>query len=224
MPLLEFKKVSKSFGSIEALSKLSFSVAEGEMVFITGPSGAGKTTLLKLLIRQLRPSSGEIIFDGDEVGKIKRRNIPKLRQKVGTVFQDFKLLSEKTVRENANIALAIAKVPKEEWQARVDHVLNLVGLLDRSELFPSQLSGGEMQRAAMARSLVMNPKIIFADEPTGNLDWDTAEEVMKLLNKINEEGKTVIITTHHEKIVKEYGKRVIQLKKGKLAKDNGKKS
>jgi len=221
MPLLEFKKVSKSFGLIQALKDVSFSVREGEMVFITGPSGAGKTTILRLLIRQVRPSSGEVIFDGEDVSKIKRRHIPKLRQKIGVVFQDFKLLSERTVRENANIALAIAKVPGEEWDLRVDHVMELVGLSDRTELFPSQLSGGELQRAALARSLVVNPKILFADEPTGNLDWDTAEEVMKLLERINSEGKTVIITTHHKKIVTEYGKRMITLKGGELTGDTG---
>lgn len=222
MALLEFKKVTKNFGEIEALKDVSFRIDEGEMVFITGPSGAGKTTLLRLLTRQLKPLSGEIFFDGDDVAKIKRRKIPELRQKVGTVFQDFKLLSEKTIRENCNIALAIAKTPRLEWDARVDHILELVGLSGRSELFPSQLSGGELQRAALARSLVMNPKIIFADEPTGNLDWDTAEEIMKLLSKIHSEGKTIIITTHHQKIIKEYGNRIIELKAGIVIKDSKK--
>lgn len=219
MPLLEFKKVTKSFGAIEALKEVSFEIDEGEMVFITGPSGAGKTTILRLLIRQVKPLSGEIIFDGDDVGKLKRRKIPELRQKVGIVFQDFKLLSERTIRENCEVALAIAKVAEEEWTPRVDHVLELVGLSERLDLFPSQLSGGELQRAALARSLVMNPRIIFADEPTGNLDWDTAEEVMKLLKKIHEEGKTIIITTHHKKMIDEYGGRVLTLKKGELVKD-----
>ncbi len=218
MPLLEFKNVSKSFGAIEALKDVSFDIEEGEMVFVTGPSGAGKTTLLKLLIRQLKPSSGEVIFDGKDVSKIKKKDVPALRRKVGTVFQDFKLLDEKTIRENCNIALAIAKVASKEWDARVEHVLELVGLSERADFFPSQLSGGEIQRAALARALVMNPKIIFADEPTGNLDWDTAEEVMKLLQKINKEGKTVIVTTHHKKIIHELGGRQLELKKGSLEK------
>lgn len=222
MALLEFKKVTKNFGEIEALKDVSFDINEGEMVFITGPSGAGKTTLLRLLTRQLKPLSGEIFFDGDDVSKLKRRKIPELRQKVGTVFQDFKLLSEKTIRENCNIALAISKTPRIEWDARVDHILELVGLSGRAELFPSQLSGGELQRAALARSLVMNPKIVFADEPTGNLDWDTAEEIMKLLSKIHSEGKTIIITTHHQKIIKEYGNRIIELKAGVIVKDSKK--
>lgn len=222
MPLLEFKKVSKNFGTIEAIKDVSFEIDEGEMVLVTGPSGAGKTTLLKLLIREVRPSSGEVIFDGKSIGKIKRHDIPKLRQKIGVVFQDFKLLLEKTVRENCYIALAIVKTPKEEWDARVEHVLDLVGLSERADLFPSQLSGGEEQRAALARALVVNPKIIFADEPTGNLDWDTAEEVMKLLKKIHAEGKTVIVTTHHKKIIKEFGARVLELKRGELESDNKK--
>lgn len=222
MPLLEFKNVSKNFGSIEALKNVSFSIDDGEMVFVTGPSGAGKTTLLRLLIRQSKPSEGEVIFDGKNVAKMKKKDVPALRRKVGTVFQDFKLLSEKTIRENCNIALAIAKTPSSEWNARVDHVLELVGLSERADFFPSQLSGGEVQRAALARSLVMNPKIIFADEPTGNLDWDTAEDVMKLLSKINKEGKTVIVTTHHKKIIQEYGGRKLELKKGSLVEEGGK--
>jgi cell division transport system ATP-binding protein len=219
MPLLEFKKVSKNFGSISAVKNISFKIDEGEIIFITGPSGAGKTTLLKLLIRQVKPSSGEVIFDGKPIGKIKRGDIPKLRQKIGVVFQDFKLLGEKTVSENCNIALAILKVPNTEWDARVERVLELMGLSDRADLFPSQLSGGELQRAALARALVVNPKIIFADEPTGNLDWDTAEEVIGLLSKVHKEGKTVIVTTHHKKIVKEHPTRVIELKKGELVRD-----
>lgn len=218
MALLEFKNVVKSYGDIKAVDDVSFSVDDGEFLFITGPSGAGKTTLMKLLLRQTRPSSGEITFDGQPIHSIKRRDIPKLRQSVGAVFQDFKLLSEKTIRENAQMALAIAKIPQEEWKARVDHVMDLVGLSERSDLFPSQLSGGELQRASLARALVINPKVIFADEPTGNLDWETAEGVMKLLLKINKEGKTVIVTTHLLKIVKAFKKRVIKMKKGKIVK------
>lgn len=216
MSVLEFNNVSKNFGSIEALKNVSFKVEEGEFVFITGPSGSGKTTLLKLLIHEIRPSSGKIIFDTLEVNKLKRWQIPGLRQKIGTVFQDFKLLNERTIRENCEIALAVARVSKNEWKTRVDHVLDLVGLSERSELFPSQLSGGELQRASLARALVVNPKIIFADEPTGNLDWDTAEGIMNLLARINSEGKTIIVTTHHKTIVSEYGKRILALKHGVL--------
>jgi len=220
MPVLEFKNVSKSFGDIQAVTNISFSIEDGEFVFITGPSGAGKTTLMKLLLRQYRPSEGEIRFGDWQVHKAKKSKIPHIRQEIGAVFQDFKLLHEKTIRENAEIALAIAKVPSSEWRQRVDHILDLVGLTERADLFPSQLSGGELQRAALARSLVVNPKIVFADEPTGNLDWETAEGVMNLLLKINKEGKTVIVTTHHKTIVKEFGKRVIEMKKGEIVKDS----
>lgn len=222
--ILEFQKVTKNYGSVAALKDASFSIDEGEFVFITGKSGAGKTTLLKLLTRQIKPSDGQIIFDGKGVQKLKGSQIPKLRQSIGTVFQDFKLLNEKTVTENVQMALAIAKVPNKEWKARVDHVLNLVGLAERSHMFPAQLSGGELQRASLARALVVNPKIVFADEPTGNLDWDTAEGVMKLLLKINDEGKTVIVTTHHKKILKEFDKRIIDLKKGQIDSDTKKSS
>lgn len=217
--ILEFNNVTKNYGAISALKNVSFKINEGEFVFITGPSGAGKTTLLKLLTRQVSPSSGKIIFDGKEVTKIKRKDVPKLRQSIGTVFQDFKLLNEKTVRENVQIALAIAEVPTKDWRSRTDHVLNLVGLAERSEMFPAQLSGGELQRASLARALVVNPKIIFADEPTGNLDWDNADGVMNLLMKINEEGKTIIVTTHHKKILHEFKKRVISLKHGEIEDD-----
>jgi len=217
--LLEFKNVTKIFGNIEALKNISFCIEEGELVFITGPSGAGKTTILKLLIRQIKPSSGEIIFDGKNLNKLKSRDIPRLRQNIGIVFQDFKLLTEKTIRENCNIALAISGIRNSEWAARTERVFEMVGLGDRADLFPSQLSGGELQRAALARALVVNPKIIFADEPTGNLDWDTAGEVMKVLQKIHEEGKTVIVTTHHKKIIKEFAGRVLVLKKGELVED-----
>lgn len=219
MPILTFKNVTKSFGSIKALDNVSFSIDEGEFVFITGKSGAGKTTLLRLLMRELLPTSGEIEFDGEEIHSLKSKKVPELRRKMGVVFQDFRLLGDKTVKENIELALAVASVAKSEWEPRIEHVLNLVGLSDRGDLFPSQLSGGETQRTSLARALVVNPKLIFADEPTGNLDWDTADEVMELLDKINKEGKTVIVTTHHKSIIDNYKKRVIEIKKGTIEKD-----
>lgn len=219
--MLEFRNVSKNFGDISALTDISFLVDEGEFLFITGPSGAGKTTLLKLLIREYLPSSGSIIFDGKEIERLKRREIPELRQNIGSVFQDYKLLGERTIRENVAVALAVKHVKQSEWDDRINHVLDLVGLSARSELFPSQLSGGELQRASLARALVVNPKIIFADEPTGNLDWDTADAIVNLLDKINKEGKTVILTTHNKDLVDKYSKRIIELKEGKMVKDTG---
>lgn len=210
--MLKIEKVSKTFGDVVALSNLSFEVKKGEFVFIVGPSGSGKTTLIKLIIRELQPSSGKIFVNGKDISKIKEEDIPKLRQKIGVVFQDFKVLPERTLRENIEVALAVVGVEEDKWKARVDKVLELVGLKDRSELFPAQLSGGELQRASLARALVVNPDLILADEPTGNLDWDTAEEIIELLEKINKEGKTVLMATHHKVMVDKMKKRVIELK------------
>lgn len=214
--MLEFKNVTKTFGAVKALENASFKVEKGEFVFIVGASGAGKTTILKLVLGEYKPTSGEILINDVSIGKLKRNQIPSLRQKIGVVFQDFKLLRERTVRENIEVALQIIGVDKGEWKGRVDQVLKLVGLVHRSELFPLQLSGGEVQRVAIARALVVNPALIFADEPTGNLDWDTGEAIMELLSKINKEGKTVIVTSHNKSLIDKMGKRVIELKDGKV--------
>lgn len=216
MAILAFKKVSKNYGDIEALKEVSFEVEKGEFVFVTGPSGAGKTTLLRLLIREVKPSAGGIYFDEQEVHKLKKKEVPILRQEIGAVFQDYKLLPERTIKENVQVALAVKGVKREEWGARVERVLELVGLEERAELFPSQLSGGELQRAALARALVVNPKLIFADEPTGNLDQMTTKGIMELLEKINKEGKTVIVATHDMELVGKMKKRVINLSKGEV--------
>jgi cell division transport system ATP-binding protein len=214
--MIQFQNVSKSFGNIIALQDISFKVENGEFVFIVGPSGAGKTTILKLLLREFKPSSGEIFVDDVDITKIKKRDVPALRQKIGSVFQDFKLLPERTIRENIQVALAIKNINENEWKDIIDEVLKLVGLADRSELFPAQLSGGELQRASLARALVVNPIVIFADEPTGNLDLDTGKKIIDLLLKINQEGKTVIVTSHNESIIKRAGKRIIRLKNGRI--------
>lgn len=214
--MLEFKNVTKSFGNIKALNNVSFKINEGEFVFIIGPSGSGKTTILRLLVNEFSPTSGQILFDKEDTTNIQNNKVPKLRQKVGVVFQDFKLLKEKTIGENIEMALAIKGVKKEEWEERKKQVLKLVGLANRSNLFPAQLSGGELQRVAIARALVIDPKVIFADEPTGNLDWETGEVIMNLLDKINKSGKTVIVTSHNLEIIKRMKKRVIKLKDGKV--------
>ncbi len=217
--MVEFIKVSKSFGAIKALDDVSFKVEDGEFVFIVGPTGSGKTTLLRLLLGEFRPSSGTIMFNNQDITKIKTRDLPKLRKKIGVVFQDFKLLSERTIRENVEIPLAIHSVETNKWEERLKTVLELVGLSDRADLFPSQLSGGEIQRAAIARALIVNPDLIFADEPTGNLDWETAEGIMTIFRKINEQGKTVIISSHHKDLIAKIGKRVLTLKEGKIISD-----
>lgn len=214
-PILEFKDVTKSFGNIKALSGVTFEVGAGEFVFIVGPSGAGKTTLLRLLLGEIKPTTGTIIFDGKVVSNLKSSELPLYRQKIGAVFQDFKLLPERTVRENIEVLLAIKGIAESEWKNKVDHVLELVGLGARSELFPSQLSGGELQRVSIARALVLDPKLIFADEPTGNLDWETTNGIVDIFVKVNKEGKTVIVSSHNRDIIKKLEKRVIELKEGK---------
>jgi cell division transport system ATP-binding protein len=214
--ILKVKGVSKHFGKIIALESITFEVKKGEFVFITGPSGSGKTTLLRLILREFLPDSGEIIFEGINLNGVSRKEIPSLRQKIGVVFQDFKVLPERTVRENVEIALAVKGIEENEWKARVDQVLKLVGLLTRADLFPRQLSGGELQRLSLARALIVNPDLVLADEPTGNLDWDTSESLMDLFNKINEEGKTIIMSTHNRMIVNKLKKREIKLKEGQI--------
>lgn len=209
--MLKIKDLSKTFGDIVALDSISFDVDDGEFIFVTGPSGAGKTTLIRLILHELMPDTGEIVLDDIDIVQMPKKDVPYLRQQVGVVFQDFKLLPERTVRENVEVALAVIRINQDEWMERVNQVLNLVGLDERSELFPSQLSGGELQRVSLARALVVNPKVILADEPTGNLDWDTAGEIMSLFERINKEGKTVIVATHHRVIVDKLKKREVKL-------------
>lgn len=216
-PILEFKDVTKSFGKIKALENVSFGVREGEFVFVVGPSGAGKTTLLRLILGEIKPTSGQIVFESKDVAKLKSSELPEHRQRIGVVFQDFKLLSDRTVRENVEVALAVKGVDESKWKGIVDSVLKSIGLYERAELFPAQLSGGEIQRVSLARALAVNPKLIFADEPTGNLDWDTGEEIMKLFERVNKEGMTIIVSSHNQDIIEKMGKRVIKLKEGKLA-------
>jgi len=221
--MLKIKNLTKTFGNITALEDISFDVKSGEFIFISGASGSGKTTLLRLILRDLIPDSGEILLDDIEITKISQKDIPTLRQQIGVVFQDFKVLPERTLRENVEIALAILGVSQDKWRKRVDEVLALVGLDERSELFPSQLSGGELQRVSLARALVVNPKILLADEPTGNLDWETADKIMDLFEKINKEGKTVIVATHHQGIINKMKKRTIKLDKSRPKDRKGKK-
>jgi len=217
--MLKINNLSKSFGKKKALDDINFVIEPGEFVFLIGESGAGKTTLLRLITRELLPDSGEILFEEKDITKLKRKEVPGLRQRIGVVFQDFKVLPERTLSENISVALAVCGVPQVEWHDRVGQVLELVNLKDRAKLFPSQLSGGELQRAALARALVINPEVILADEPTGNLDWDTAESIVDLFKTINSEGKTVIMATHNKIIVEKLKQRVIELSAGKLIKD-----
>lgn len=221
--MLKLDNVTKTFGEVTAVQEISFDIGEGEFVYITGPSGSGKSTIIKLILRQINPDTGEIFFEDMDVGKLKTKEIPKMRQKMGVVFQDFKMIHDRTLKENIEIALAVSKVPPGEWGDRVSHVTKLVGLDRRLNFFPSQLAGGELQRGALARALVTNPVLILADEPTGNLDWATAEEMMDLFEQISKEGKTIIMATHHLGIVEKHKKRIIELREGRVVSDSGKK-
>lgn len=214
--IIHFKGVTKKFGTLIALNNVSFDVKKGEFIFITGPSGAGKTTILKLILGELTPDNGEVVVDGFNVSGLVSKDIPRFRQKIGTVFQDFKVLPERTIGENVSVALAVIGLPEAEWKGRVEHVLKLAGLSRQTNLFPSQLSGGELQRVSLARALAVNPKILLADEPTGNLDWETSDNLMDLFEKINKEGKTVVMATHNMEIVKNYKKRVINIVGGTI--------
>ncbi len=221
--MLKFVQVTKTFGDITALSAVDLAIEPQEFVFITGPSGAGKSTMLNLILRKYLPDSGEIFLGEQDITKLKGKDISALRQNIGVVFQDFKILPERTIRENIEVALAVKGVNEREWQERVGKVLEMVGLTNRAELFPSQISGGEIQRASLARALVINPDLILADEPTGNLDWETAEAIMELFDKVNQSGKTVIVATHHQGIVDKMKKRKVVLRGGKIESDEGKK-
>lgn len=221
--MIEFKNVVKQFkdGTV-ALDKLNFVIESGEFVFIVGPSGSGKTTIFRLLIREFLPTSGSIFLEKEEVNTLHRKKIPALRRKIGSAFQDYKLLWDRTVFENVSLPLEILGRSSRETENEVLEILELVGLKEKGDLFPLQLSGGEIQRTVIARALIAKPSILFADEPTGNLDPATAWQIVKLLKQINEKGKTVIMATHNFDIVDSLKGRVISLEKGKIISDKKK--
>ena len=221
--LISFTDVSKRYSAKSiALSDINFTVESGEFLFLVGNSGAGKTTLLRLLIRDLLPTSGKIHIDSQDVTRLPRSKIPELRQKIGMIFQDFKILADRTVYENVAIALEILGKGKPEIDRKVKEVVKLVNLEDKLFLFPTQLSAGELQRAAIARAIIGGPKGLLAGEPTGNLDPTTAWEILKIIKEINQLGTTVIMATHNADVVNSMQKRVIALEKGKLVKDEKK--
>jgi cell division transport system ATP-binding protein len=217
---IAFDKVSKLFGNqTQALNDITFTIDSGEFVFIVGPSGAGKTTILRLLIRDLLPTSGQINIGKIEVTKLPKSRVPQLRRSIGMIFQDFKVLFDRTVFENVSIALEIVGKDAREMNKKVNEVVHLVGLSDKMNLFPVQLSAGELQRTAIARAIVSGPKLLLADEPTGNLDPTTSWEILKILKEINKLGTTVVMATHNVDIVNSMKKRVIAMKKGKIIQD-----
>ncbi|KJS19068.1 MAG: ABC transporter [Clostridiaceae bacterium BRH_c20a] len=218
--MIQFFNVTKKFdnGTL-GLENISVSINRGEFVFLVGPSGAGKSTFTRLLIRELLPTNGQIMLDGKSIIRMKSKEIPDLRRKIGFVFQDFRLLQDRTVYENAAFALEAVGTPISEVKKRVPAVLEMVGIGDKYDCFPEELSGGEQQRVAIARAIVNNPSILLADEPTGNLDPDTSLEIMKIINDINKRGTTIIMATHDSEIVNKMRKRVIVLNKGAIIKD-----
>lgn len=218
--MIHFEKVSKSYQEgIPALNELTLDVDGGEFVFITGPSGSGKSTLIKLILDELRPTSGKIVINGRNLATIRHRSIPLYRRNIGCVFQDFRLLPDRNVYDNVAFAMKVIEAPNREIRQRVPQVLSMVGLAAKYRSFPRQLSGGEQQRVAIARALVNQPKIILADEPTGNLDNKNAWEIMDLLREINERGTTVLVVTHNTDIIAHMRKRVIRIEKGTMVSD-----
>lgn len=218
---IEFNHVDKVYGLSYAIRDISFVVNPGEFIFVMGPSGAGKSTILKLILNQIKPTSGDILFDDIDVNSKSKVKIEHIRRKIGVIFQDYQLIPDKNIEENIALALDIVNYPKSQIMSKIEEVIKKVSLQHRRLLFPSQLSGGELQRAALARALSIDPEIILADEPTGNLDSENSWNLLKLLKKINENYHTsIIMTTHNREIVDSLGKRVIYLKQGQIEKDN----
>jgi cell division transport system ATP-binding protein len=219
--MIKFENVTMAYrkDGNPALKDVSFEIADGEFVFLVGQSGAGKSTILRLLIREESAQAGTVLIDEINIGMLPEKEVPKLRRNIGMVFQDFRLLPEKTVSENVAFALQVLNKSPDEIKQTVPAVLDLVGLLDKANRRPEQLSGGEQQRVAIARALVNRPAILMADEPTGNLDPDTSVEIMRLLDQINKAGTTVIMATHDAGIVDQMRKRVIEITGGAIIRD-----
>ena len=218
--MIEFKNVSKVYDTgTEAVHNANFKIDKGEFVFLVGSSGSGKSTLIKLILKEEEPTRGNLIINGKDTTFLKPKRVPFLRRSMGVVFQDFRLLPDKTVYENVAFAMYIVKATPRHVRRQVPMVLSLVGLSAKAKMYPNELSGGEQQRVALARALVNNPSMIIADEPTGNLDPDTAWEIMNLLNDINLRGTTVVMATHAKNIVDQMNKRVIHIDKGHIISD-----
>jgi len=217
--MIEVEHLAKHYGHIEVLKDLSFEIEENEFICLIGASGAGKSTLVRLMISEEKPSKGHIYVADKDVTQLKQTEVPFYRRRIGVVFQDYKLLPRKNVFENVAFALEVCGVSNQDIKRKVPAILDLVGLSERARNFPDQLSGGEKQRVAIARAVVNGPKLLIADEPTGNLDPKTGWEIIELLLEINRRGTIVIMATHNDEIVDKLGKRVIKLDQGELASD-----
>lgn len=221
--MIQFINVSKRYDhGITALDTVNVNIEKGEFVFLVGPSGSGKSTFLKLMIKEEELTSGKILIDNKDIGRIKSKEVPFLRRKIGFVFQDFRLLYDRTVEENIMFSLRVLECSEKEIKAQLKASLEMVGLVGKEKSYPNQLSGGEQQRVALARALATKPPIIIADEPTGNLDPNTAGEIFKTLLDINARGTTILVVTHDRNIVNQLGKRVIALDHGRVIKDEQK--
>lgn len=222
--MITLKNVTKTYkrgelGEVVALDDVSLEVAKGEFVFVVGPSGSGKSTLMKLLTREQRPDTGEVFVAGKNLATLRSWKVPHLRRSIGYVFQDFKLLPNRTVHDNVSFALQVIGQPTGRIEKRVPEVLELVGLADKQDAYPHELSGGQQQRVSIARAFVNNPRLMLCDEPTGNLDPNTSVGIMKLLDRINRTGTTVVMSTHDQQIVDTMRRRVIELETGTVVRD-----
>ena len=218
--MIKLENVSKSYSAgIPALNDVSLNIDPGEFVFVVGDSGSGKSTLIKLLLKELEPTSGSITINNQKLGSILHRDVPRFRRHVGVVFQDFRLLKDRNVYENVAFAQRVIGAPTKSMRRKVPAMLSMVGLAAKYKSYPREISGGEQQRVAIARALVNEPKILLADEPTGNLDAHNAWDIMKLLEEINQRGTTVLVVTHNQEIVRAMKKRVITMKKGVIVGD-----
>ena len=221
--MIEFNNVSKIYNNnVKALSDVSVKIDSGDFVFLVGPSGSGKSTFIKMLLKEIEPTMGNITVADKKLSEIKRNQIPYYRRKIGMVFQDFRLIPTLNVYENVAFAMRVVEASQKEIRKRVPMVLSLVGLSHKYKMFPNELSGGEQQRVSLARAIVNNPSVLIADEPTGNLDPDTAKEIMELLEDINRSGTTIVMATHAKDIVDSMKKRVIAIEKGTIVRDDRK--
>lgn len=221
--MISLEDVRKTYSQgAPALNKVSLRINKGEFVFIVGNSGSGKSTLIKLLMKELEPTEGKILVNNKDLSKLKRRQVAKFRREIGAVFQDFRLLKDRSVYDNIAFAQKVVEAPQRLIRKRVPQMLTLVGLSEKYRSFPKELSGGEQQRVALARALVNNPSVLLADEPTGNLDPKNSWEIMKLLEEINQRGTTVVVVTHNREIVDAMRRRVITMSKGVIVSDEEK--